>query len=487
MSGKHTETYDDKKCSSDEGLSPVLTIEEQQRTSYQEWNKVKKRIDMRIMPWLCLTYLVMRIDVNNVSNAAIINTEQGHGIKQDLHLSPQQWTWVVACFFYPYAAFEPLSTLVMHKFTPSRWIGRIMISWGGAFIPFAIAYCIMLNCCGSELRWFNYHSRSWSSALWNRVISSIIMKIDPCVIYYLAFFFRPEELALRVALFYSFGQISGFVSGFLAFAISFADGRIHAWRWLFIIEGLPAILMGIGTLFILPDFPETAKFLNEKERALVTSRLSEYAPKKNTHTWSTAEAWALLLDPTFYSFNLAWLFHAVGGFGLALVLPTVIFDLGFESSAMSNVLSMPPSLLTFILLNILGWIVQRGQGNPFLIAALLEMVNIICCILLLTVKVNIVKYLALMVASGTAGSVYPILWPARVKAARGTTSAGLAIGFTNACAQLSGILGPQLFLPSFGPDYRVSFIVCCGLLFGAIVCIAASWILMRGEFDPAPP
>jgi hypothetical protein len=59
--------------------------------------------------------------------------------------------------------------------------------------------------------------------------------IDPCVIYYLAFFFRPEELALRVALFYSFGQISGFVGGFLGFAVSFADGRIHAWRWLFLI------------------------------------------------------------------------------------------------------------------------------------------------------------------------------------------------------------------------------------------------------------
>jgi hypothetical protein len=47
------------------------------------------------MPWVCLTYLVMRIDVNNITNAAIINTEQGHGIKKDLHLSPQQWTWVV--------------------------------------------------------------------------------------------------------------------------------------------------------------------------------------------------------------------------------------------------------------------------------------------------------------------------------------------------------------------------------------------------------
>lgn len=57
----------------------------------------------------------------------------------------------------------------------------------------------------------------------------------PCIIYYLAFWFRPEELVVRIALFYSFGLISGFVGGFLAFAVSFADGVLAGWQWLFII------------------------------------------------------------------------------------------------------------------------------------------------------------------------------------------------------------------------------------------------------------
>ncbi len=59
----------------------------------------------------------MRIDINNISNAAIINIEQGHGIKKQLHLSTQDWNWVVSCFFYPYAAFEPVSTLLMKRTT----------------------------------------------------------------------------------------------------------------------------------------------------------------------------------------------------------------------------------------------------------------------------------------------------------------------------------------------------------------------------------
>ena len=69
------------------------------------------------------------------------------------------------------------------------------------------------------------------------------------------------------------------------------------------IEGLPAILMGIGTLFILPDFPETAEFLNEAERTLVASRLSKDAPKKNARTWNFKQARELFLSPTFYSFK----------------------------------------------------------------------------------------------------------------------------------------------------------------------------------------
>lgn len=72
----------------------------------------------------------MRIDISNISNAAIMNVEAGHDIKKQLHLNAQQWNWAIACFFYPYAFLEPVSTLLMKKTTPSFWIGRIMITWG---------------------------------------------------------------------------------------------------------------------------------------------------------------------------------------------------------------------------------------------------------------------------------------------------------------------------------------------------------------------
>ncbi|PBK95370.1 MFS general substrate transporter [Armillaria gallica] len=429
--------------------------------SDEELRKVQRRIDIRIIPWLCMTYLVMRIDINNISNAAIINIEQGHGIKKQLHLSTQDWNWVVSCFFYPYAAFEPVSTLLMKRTTPSFWIGRIMITWG-----------IVVMCIASV--------QNYGGLITCRVLlGAAEAGYYPCVIYYLAFWFRPEELALRVAAFYSFGQVSGFVGGFLAFAISYADGVLAGWRWLFIIEGIPAILMGVTTLFILPDFPQTAKFLTERERLTIIDRLPKDAPSKEGKTWDNGEVLRLLADPTFWTFSAVWFCHAVGGFGLSYVLPTVIYELGFTTTALSNVLSMPPSLSAFVLLNTLGWLIQKRCWNPFRIAMGLEFTNIICCIILLTVNVPVVRYLALLVATATAGSVYAVLWPNRVEAARGTSATGMAIGITNAIAQFSGILGPQVFSGIYGPSYKVSFSVCVGLLAGAILSIAASAVLLH--------
>ncbi len=86
--------------------------------------------------------------------------------------------------------------------------------------------------------------------------------------------------------------------------------------------------MGVATLFILPDYPQTAKFLSERERATVIGRLSSDAPTKESKTWDTPQVIRLVSDPSFWSFSAVWFCHAVGGFGLSYVLPTVIYELG---------------------------------------------------------------------------------------------------------------------------------------------------------------
>ena len=81
---------------------------------------IRRKVDIKILLWYSFVYLIMRIHVSNITNTAIINLEQGTGIKKQLgNLSSSQWAWVLSIFYYPYAAFEPVSTMLLKRFSPS--------------------------------------------------------------------------------------------------------------------------------------------------------------------------------------------------------------------------------------------------------------------------------------------------------------------------------------------------------------------------------
>ena len=114
------------------------------------------------------------------------------------------------------------------------------------------------------------------------------------------------------------------------------------------------------------------------------------------------------------------------------------------------------------------------HANP----ATVESTIIICYIILITVSNAVVKYLALIVATACAGSAYPVIWPERIRALDGTVAAGIGIGLTNAMAQFSGIAGPHIYSTTFGPTYRVSYIICLSFLVLAISGVLVSWLLV---------
>ena len=86
-----------------------------------------------------------------------------------------------------------------------------------------------------------------------------------------------------------------------------------------------------------------------------------------------------------------------------------------------------------------------------------------------------------MIATAASQSFFAIIWPERIRAAKGTTTAGLAIGITNASGQLMGIVGPQIYQSKFGPTYRVSYICSIALLVACIGAVVASWLLIQKD------
>lgn len=287
-----------------------------------------RKVDAWLVGFYSLVYIFRVIDSANYSNAAIINLENGTGIKKQLGFTPSQWSWTLSIFSYSYMIFEPSNTILLKTFKPSVWMFVLILLWGvcacssAAAQDFAGMMCVRFAIGTAEAGFF------------------------PAVLYHMAFWYKPSELPQRIAIFYSVGQLSSALSGLLAYAISFMDGLggLPGWRWLFIIEGLPAIILAFVALFGLPDYPETSKLLSETEVGYAKTRLDKTAPTGRKGHWDWNSLRRLVRDPTFYTFSIFWTCHGIGGFGVGYALPTVIYELGFTTTAKSqlmNIVSLP--------------------------------------------------------------------------------------------------------------------------------------------------
>ncbi|KAH8812169.1 retrograde regulation protein 2 [Xylogone sp. PMI_703] len=424
--------------------------------------KVLKKVDFWLVGYYSLVYIFRVIDSSNYSNAAIINLENGTNIKKQLHLSPSQWAWTLSIFSYSYLFFEPTNTLLLKSFRPSRWMFVLIGMWG------------VCACSVAAVQSFN------GMMVVRFAIGVAEAGFYPAVLYHMSFWYKPTEMPWRIALFYSVGQIASALSGLLAYAIGFMDGLGHlaGWRWLFLLEGLPAIILAWVALFGLPDYPQTARFLDAEERAFILQRLPAAAPSGEKGSWDFNTLRVLFKDPTTYTFATYWIGHGIGGFGVNYALPTVIYQLGFTTTSLSQLMNIPPYVSCFLFLNTIGYMLHKKWIRPWTTAVSIESTIIVCYIILITVPNPVVKYLCLIVATSCAGSAYPVIWPERIRALDGTVAAGIGIGLTNACAQFGGIVGPHVYSTVFGPGYHESYIICLCFLIVAISAILLSWLLV---------
>lgn len=283
-----------------------------------------RKVDVWLVGFYSIVYIFRVIDSANYSNAAIINLENGTGIKKQLGFTPSQWTWTLSIFSYSYMIFEPSNTILLKTFKPSVWMFVLILLWG-------------VSACSSAA------AQNFSGMMCARfAIGAAEAGFFPAVLYHMAFWYKPSELPQRIAIFYSVGQLSSALSGLLAYAISFMDGLggLPGWRWLFLIEGLPAIILAFVALFKLPDYPETSRLLTEAEREYARTRLDRAAPTGKKGHWDWNSLRLLVRDPAFYSFSIFWICHGIGGFGVGFALPTVIYELGFTTTAKSQLMNI---------------------------------------------------------------------------------------------------------------------------------------------------
>lgn len=137
-----------------------------------------------------------------------------------------------------------------------------------------------------------------------------------------------------MGIFFSAATVAGAFGGLLAYGIAYLNGvgGLHAWQWIFILEGLPTIIMALITFLVLPNFPDTANFLTEEEKELNLRRLLIDTGPATETTFSWEEVWSVFVDWKVYSHTATSLLHAIAFSSLGLFIPSIVRGFDFEYS-----------------------------------------------------------------------------------------------------------------------------------------------------------
>ena len=221
-----------------------------------------RKATLRLIPLIALGYGAAYMDRVNISFASL-------QMNRDLHFSATTYGFGAGLFFLSYAACEVPSNLLLYRFGARRWLARIMVTWGllaigMLFVRTPAQFYTMRFLLGmSEAGFF------------------------PGVVFYLMQWFPPQLRARTISRFYISLPLSSVFMGLIAGALLNLDGQLglRGWQWLFLVEGLPAVLLGIVFFFFLPDSPAHAPWLTEDERHWIiraVTRSSSHPPTTAT-------------------------------------------------------------------------------------------------------------------------------------------------------------------------------------------------------------
>src|ERR1700752_322211 len=411
-------------------------------------DRCRRRVTKRLMPYLFVLYVIAYLDRVNVGFAA------PGGMKTSLGFTDDVIGFGAGIFFIGYVILEIPGSILVEKWTAKGWIARIMISWG-----------ILAILTGF------IHTKSHFYII-RFLLGAAEAGFFPGIIVYLSHWFRYQDRAKAVALLMAAVSVSNIVgspfSGFLF--------RIHwlglgGWRWVFILEGAPAIILGVITLFYLTDWPHQANWLPADEREWLIAELErEKKEKEAKHGLNILQAFrhreVLLL-------TLAYFFMVTAVYGLNFWLPSIIKRVSDLPNLVVSFIVALPYCVGLVSILLVGWHSDKTQERRWHTALSMMVASLG---LLLSVVFGNYTLLAVsmfcLAAAGTAGYL-PGFWALPTSFLTGTAAAA-SIGLINSFGNLGGFVGP--FVVGYLSKKTGSYFG--GVLYLSLSALIASFLIL---------
>lgn len=379
--------------------------------------RVLRRATWRLIPFLGLLYICAYLDRINVSFAAL-------QMNLDLKLSAVAYGTGAGVFFLGYVLFEIPSNLILQRVGPRLWISRIMVSWG-------LVSCAMALVQGE-----------WSFYVLRFLLGLAEAGFFPGIILYLTGWFPARERARIIALFSTATALAGLIGSPVSGAILEMDGLWgwRGWHWLFVLEGLPAVGLGLMVLAFLPDAPEQARWLAPAERVWLVDCLQQERQAGSARSRQTLREALTCLRV--WLLGLIYLCMVIGMYGLTLWLPQILQSLSQAGGLMVGVLNAVPFLAATLGMVAIGWHSDRRGERRWHVAGSLALAAAGCLWAAGTQNLGWALLAFSVAAIGVWGVMGPF-WAWSTTFLSGVGAAG-GIALINSLGNIGGFLGPHL-------------------------------------------
>ncbi|KAF2798388.1 MFS general substrate transporter [Melanomma pulvis-pyrius CBS 109.77] len=424
--------------------------------------RITRRLDRRLMPWLFSLWLLAYIDRSNIGNARIA------GMSTDLELDSNKFNIALAVFYVPYICYAVPSNLVIKRVGAGYYLPALIISWGTVSV-----------CTGFV--------KSYTGLLVVRFFLGLAEGgLLGGLLVYLSMFYRRHQLLYRITLFYCAAPLSGAFGGLLATGLAqIRTSGYNGWRFIFFVEGAITVLSGIIALFALPHTPADIKFFTPEEHTacLARMRLDSYGLSPSADVDHEKLSWywirrALLnVNTIVLSFNFFALITPI--YSYSLFLPTIIKSLGF-TAVKAQLLTVPPNICAFITVLLAGHFSDKLQRRgPLVLVG--SSIAIVGYVMLIASTRSLTQYGGtFLVAAGIFPSSPVIIgWLTNNLAPHYVRATGT--GFQVMVANMSAFIATFTYLQEDAPKYTTGHAINIGMLGLVLVLTTVNMLYCRWE------
>ncbi|MGO0633315.1 MFS transporter [Pseudomonas sp. SAR267] len=405
------------------------------------------QVTRRLIPFLCLCLVIAFLDRINVSFAKL-------QMMDDLQFSEAVYGLGAGVFFLAYFLFELPSNLIMHRVGARRWIARIMISW--ALLTGAMALV---------------HDQTAFYIL-RFLLGAAEAGFFPGIVLYLTYWYPVNRRSRIMALFMSAIPLAGLLGGlFSGWIMDSLDGSygMAGWQWLFVVESIPSLIVGVAVLFYLDDRISSAKWLTDEQKTLLQARIDSESKVKTELSLG-----AVLRHPLVWMFALVYFGSSMGQYGFGFWLPSIIKATGVESTTHISLLSAIPYAFGVVAMILVGRHSDRTAERRWHYCAAASTGALGLALAVVFQHNTMAAMFALTLASMGLQSMAPIFW-SMPTGMLGGVAAAAGIALINSIGNLAGFFSPYLVgwvKTNTGTTASAMYIIAGFVLMAGLVVVA---------------